>query len=111
MPIATNPNGASTNGSDNELGRADSTGSQLRAVSGSSGAASAGELSRSPGSLTHAMVSSPSQSHKFRGIRDLEERAPSQTGVTQRKEGLLWAASRPGGHVDPLNLKQQGLHK
>ncbi|RAL62459.1 hypothetical protein DID88_005025 [Monilinia fructigena] len=30
---------------------------------------------------------------------------------TQRKEGLLWALSRPGSHVDPRGLNKQAWHK
>jgi Arf-GAP with SH3 domain, ANK repeat and PH domain-containing protein len=106
--------------SDSELGRADSTGSTLKAIpTGNSGTAVSpgAELSRSPGSLGHAIVGSPSQHAKFKGIRDLEERDMSQiTGTerssTHRKEGLLWALNRPGSHVDPRALtKQQGWHK
>ncbi|KAK8020687.1 hypothetical protein PG990_005825 [Apiospora arundinis] len=110
-------NGA-VSGSEGDLGRADSTGSQLRAVpTGNSGSATAGsEMSRSPGSLnqTHG---SPAQNAKFKGIRDLEERDFSMVAIaeknsTQRKEGLLWALNRPGSHVDPRALtKQQGWHK
>ncbi|KAI4861698.1 centaurin beta [Hypoxylon rubiginosum] len=109
----------STNGnqhaSDSELGRADSTSSQLKAVpSGNPGsmAVVGTDLSRSPGSLH-----SPAQNSKFRGIRDLEERDFSQLTIaeknsTHRKEGLLWALNRPGGnHVDPLSLNKQGWHK
>lgn len=109
-------NGTGTGGyvSDSDLGRADSTGSQLRVAStgGSNpgGVVSPGDLSRSPGSLGSAGFSAPASS-KFRGIRDLEERDVSQNAVTQRKEGLLWALSRPGGHVDPRNLNKQGWHK
>jgi len=109
--------------SDSELGRADSTGSQLKSTStGNSGPAvtvipaNAAELSRSPGSHVHGPVSSPGQNPKFRGIRDLEERGSSQAATTekdpvQRKEGLLWALSRPGNHVDPLSLNKQNWHK
>jgi Arf-GAP with SH3 domain, ANK repeat and PH domain-containing protein len=107
--------------SDNELGRADSTGSTLRnTVTGTSnGAASsvASDFSRSPGNLSHHVsVGSPSQNPKFKGIRDLEERDSTQTlsqerGAAQRKEGLLWALNRPGGHVDPRALNKPGWHK
>ncbi|KAM0819596.1 putative ADP-ribosylation factor GTPase-activating protein [Seiridium cardinale] len=106
--------------SDSEVGRTDSTGSQLKAVlTGSSGAAitPGSELSRSPGSLGQAAVGSPSQNAKFKGIRDLEERDLSQAvgldkSTMHRKEGLLWALNRPGSHVDPRALtKQQGWHK
>ncbi|KAK8125324.1 uncharacterized protein PG998_001083 [Apiospora kogelbergensis] len=105
-------------GSEGDLGRADSTSSQLRAVpTGNSGSAAAGtELSRSPGSLNQT-AGSPAQNAKFKGIRDLEERDFSMVAIaeknsTQRKEGLLWALNRPGSHVDPRALtKQQGWHK
>ncbi|KAK3943634.1 hypothetical protein QBC46DRAFT_418850 [Diplogelasinospora grovesii] len=126
VPVPTTPsNGNQPAGSDSELGRADSTGSQLRPTNsgnaanlGGSPGSVGGDLSRSPGSLGHhhAPVGSPQQNAKFRGIRDLEERDPSQLvnsekNGTQRKEGLLWALNRPGGHVDPRNLNKQGWHK
>ncbi|KXJ95421.1 centaurin beta [Microdochium bolleyi] len=116
-PIAVpSANGNQTN-SDSELGRADSTSSQLRGTSSSNSAsmALAGvELSRSPGSAGHS--TSPAATSKFRGIRDLEERDMSQAtlvgqGSSHNKEGLLWALSRPGAHVDPRNLNKQGWHK
>ncbi|KAI1457384.1 centaurin beta [Annulohypoxylon moriforme] len=105
--------------SDSELGRADSTSSQLKPIpTGNSGAmASTGtDLSRSPGSVGHASLHSPAQTSKFKGIRDLEERDFSQLAIadknsTHRKEGLLWALNRPGTHVDPLSLNKQGWHK
>ncbi|KAK3383238.1 hypothetical protein B0T24DRAFT_41203 [Lasiosphaeria ovina] len=111
-------NGQQAN-SESELGRADSTGSQLRTISpGNMGnSPGVGDLSKSPGSLSHhTSVGSPQQNAKFRGIRDLEERDPSQVAnseknSTQRKEGLLWALNRPGGHVDPRALNKQGWHK
>lgn len=52
---------------------------------------------------------------KFKGIRDLEEKVYSPANSTaksqQRKEGLLWALSRPGSHVDPKGLNKQAWHK
>lgn len=108
IPIGGTNGHQQGNSSDTELGRAGSTGSQLRSAHSSGGGdGTAAELSRSPGSLGH----SPAQTSKFRGIRDLEERDTSQAVVSQRKEGLLWALSRPGGHVDPRNLSGQGWHK
>lgn len=110
-PFAGNGTGGYV--SDSDLGRADSTGSQLRVTSTGgtiSNAASPGDLSRSPGSL-QTMGGNASAGSKFRGIRDLEERDITQSSVTQRKEGLLWALNRPGGHVDPRNLNKQGWHK
>ncbi|KAJ9139102.1 PH domain-containing protein [Pleurostoma richardsiae] len=111
-------NGNQSN-SESDLGRADSTGSTLKPVgSGNSNpVANPADLSRSPGSHGHSTVGSPPQTSKFKGIRDLEERDPIQAviaekgGGTQRKEGLLWALSRPGSHVDPRSLNKQGWHK
>ncbi len=111
-------NGAQSN-SDTELGRADSTSSQLRIVGAPTAVASPGvaDLSRSPGSLGQSSVGSPPQNSKFKGIRDLEERDPNQVANLEkngshRKEGLLWALNRPGGHVDPrAALNKQGWHK
>jgi Arf-GAP with SH3 domain, ANK repeat and PH domain-containing protein len=116
-PLAIHANGTGQgNMSDSELGRADSTGSQLRAASSggsnSAGPVSAGDLlSRSPGSLQSHMPSPGGAGSKFRGIRDLEERDPYQSASTQRKEGLLWSLNRLSGHVDPRNLNKQGWHK
>ncbi|RDL34630.1 Centaurin beta [Venustampulla echinocandica] len=115
---------ASHVGSDSDLGRSDSTASTLRQVSinGASMAqaanSSAAEFSRSPGSLTSNIgsINSPGTNSKFRGIRDLEEKDYSQISNsdkngTQRKEGLLWALSRPGSHADPRGLNKQAWHK
>ncbi|KAK5134294.1 hypothetical protein LTR08_006723 [Meristemomyces frigidus] len=85
-------------------------------------------LSQSPpgtGSLavqapTNAMLSTPSSAmtgttspnSKFKGIRDLEDNSSAMmNGGTQRKEGLLWALSRPGSHVDPKGITKPGWHK
>lgn len=110
--------------SDGELGRSDSTASTLRAMNtnGTTTTASANgsgaDFSRSPGSLTSGIgsVGSPGPNSKFRGIRDLEEKDHSQISTsekngTQRKEGLLWALSRPGSHADPRGLNKQAWHK
>ncbi|KAF2134117.1 ARF GTPase-like protein activator [Dothidotthia symphoricarpi CBS 119687] len=55
------------------------------------------------------------QLDKFKGIRDLEEKnyaLPVEEGSgAHRKEGLLWALSRPGSHVDPKGLNKQAWHK
>ncbi|KAF2265670.1 ARF GTPase-like protein activator [Lojkania enalia] len=66
----------------------------------------------------HANISAGSpQPNKFKGIRDLEEKdhslslgLESDSGA-HRKEGLLWALSRPGSHVDPKGLNKQAWHK
>lgn len=105
-----------------DLGRADSTASQLRAVSSNGTTATSANggdgFSRSPGSLTSTVgsVNSPSHGSKFRGIRDLEEKDYTQSTANekngaQRKEGLLWALSRPGSHADPRGLNKQAWHK
>jgi Arf-GAP/SH3 domain/ANK repeat/PH domain-containing protein len=124
LPVSGIPGSGNGNTSDSELGRADSTTSQLRAGNSNGTTTSVipntrqGDLSRSPGSLNAAStaVVGPSQNSKFKGIRDLEERDHSQTTIsekngTQRKEGLLWALSRPGSHVDPKGLNIQAWHK
>lgn len=105
--------------SDTELGRADSTGSLLKGTPSTASSATvvAGDMSRSPGSLTHhPSLGSPAQSSKFKGIRDLEERdltqlANAEKNGAQRKEGLLWALNRPGGHVDLRAPNKQSWHK
>lgn len=122
VPQALNGNSTTSYASDTEMGRADST--TLRNVTSNSTALSVsptagpGEITRSPGSQssTNTIVSSPSQNSKFKGIRDLEEKDrsqmnPSDKNGTQRKEGLCWALSKPGSHVDPKGLNKQAWHK
>ncbi|KAK9247324.1 hypothetical protein V1506DRAFT_532346 [Lipomyces tetrasporus] len=53
---------------------------------------------------------SPSPQPKFKGIRDIEEK-DADSGAGRRKEGLLWAMSRPGSHSDPRNRNKPGWHK
>lgn len=119
-PPATPGHPANSYASDSELGRADSTGSQLKGVG------SASVLGSSPASstlgaptgkhLSQAGGASPGQG-RFKGIRDLEERdvsgVPGLDGETgqHRKEGLLWALSRPGSHIDPKGINKQAWHK
>ncbi|KAJ5974062.1 hypothetical protein N7481_011272 [Penicillium waksmanii] len=98
--FTTAANGAASN--ETELGRADSTGSQLRGAAGTS--APTGSAGSAGGS----------GQNRFKGIRDLEE--PAATGIDrsvgqQRKEGLLWALSRPGSHMDPKGINKQAWHK
>lgn len=126
MGLVSPPTSYTYNGSsyiaDSELGRADSSASQLRAVptNGTTMTTStqATEFSRSPGSLSSNLgsLTSPGPNSKFRGIRDLEERDHSQTAASEKsdtkmKEGLLWALSRPGSHADPRGLNKQAWHK
>jgi Arf-GAP/SH3 domain/ANK repeat/PH domain-containing protein len=71
----------------------------------------------SGGVQSSMLSSSPSQSNKFKGFRDLEEKdysAPVTTdanGLQKGKEGLVWALSRPGSHADPKGLNKQAWHK
>lgn len=109
-PPTASSNGNTGHTSDSELGRADSTGSQLKTTSSAGQTSISGVELAKPPSLS-AVMGSPSQSTKFKGFRDLEEPNPALLSVPQRKEGLLWALNRPGGHVDPRNLNKQGWHK
>ncbi|OJD10945.1 hypothetical protein AJ78_08176 [Emergomyces pasteurianus Ep9510] len=103
--------------SDADLGRADSTGSQLKtAVNNNSGISSS--LNPPISIETPTGTSSiPTGSNRFRGIRDLEDREASGSlpenwqQVQHRKEGLLWALSRPGSHIDPKGINKQAWHK
>ncbi|EER36759.1 ARF GTPase activator [Histoplasma capsulatum var. duboisii H88] len=102
--------------SDSELGRADSTGSQLKAVATNNSAHSSSlnppiHIEPPTGSL-----SALSGSNRFKGIRDLEDRDSSSPmhdmqEAQHRKEGLLWALSRPGSHIDPKGINKQAWHK
>ncbi len=110
--------------SDSDLGRADSTGSHLtHSLSNKSGmtlSPSNSTLGPPPGSTYSTSPGStffsPGQ-NRFKGIRDLEERenntsSSDKPGSGQhRKEGLLWALSRPGSHIDPKGINKQAWHK
>lgn len=127
VPPITGYNGSGF-ANESEIGRADSTASQFRASSAngmqlSSSPSTASTLvpgtadPRSSGLFAQAggPVISPANP-KFRGIRDMEEKDygsinSSEKNNTQRKEGLLWALSRPGSHVDPKGLNKQAWHK
>lgn len=62
-----------------------------------------------PTSASSAVNTSPN--NKFKGIRDLDDSSVGNSNGTHRKEGLLWALSRPGSHVDPKGLNKQAWHK
>ena len=63
-----------------------------------------------PASSTTTSAISPAS--KFKGIRDLEDNSgATMNGGAMRKEGLLWALSRPGSHVDPKGITKPGWHK
>lgn len=72
-------------------------------------------LPLSPEVTKASLATTTSQSDKFKGIRDLEEKDLSSMldagAGLYRKEGLLWALSRPGSHVDPKGLNKQAWHK
>ncbi|KAF2280817.1 ArfGap-domain-containing protein [Westerdykella ornata] len=72
-------------------------------------------LSPSPDPSLQSIPAGSPQPDKFKGIRDLEENASGATLdpnlAAYRKEGLLWALSRPGSHVDPKGLNKQAWHK
>lgn len=71
---------------------------------------STAQLSTSAGSAA-ALGTSPG-SNRFKGYRDLEEKDPATVSDgAHRKEGLVWALSRPGSHVDPKGLNKQAWHK
>ncbi|KAK2768773.1 hypothetical protein FQN54_000629 [Arachnomyces sp. PD_36] len=119
QPPTTPGNTANSHTSDSELGRADSTGSQLKGT-----VSNASVLGSSPGGTSllapaqAGAATSPGGQGRFKGIRDLEERDPSApaTGSEMesgqlRKEGLLWALSRPGSHIDPKGINKQAWHK
>ncbi|KAJ5660295.1 hypothetical protein N7507_006746 [Penicillium longicatenatum] len=111
-----------TASTETELGRADSTSSQLRGVisnsSSVSSQANAGSVSSTAGGgsapTTSAGPTGASGQNRFKGIRDLEERdslGTDRAAGQQRKEGLLWALSRPGSHMDPKGINKQAWHK
>ena len=120
-PPASNPtNGSYT--SDSEMSRSDST--HRNGLNYSSSVASQHGPSLTVQSPSNVSVVTPNSRpnsasynspDKFKGFRDLEEKDYSSTGgsdkIQHRKEGLLWALSRPGSHVDPKGLNKQAWHK
>ena len=121
LPIQSN---TSTNATqDSELSRADSTGRNGLHYSSSAASQHGSTLStrNSSSGIPSTPNSRPSSGvpvvspDKFKGFRDLEERdhgvASNSDRVQHKKEGLLWALSRPGSHVDPKGLNKQAWHK
>ena len=104
-----------------DLTRSDSIGNRngLHYSSSSASQQSASAVSNgfpaSPGSRPTSGIQVMASSDKFKGFRDLEEKDHNSTTaaekVQHRKEGLLWALSRPGSHVDPKGLHKQAWHK
>jgi Arf-GAP/SH3 domain/ANK repeat/PH domain-containing protein len=71
---------------------------------------------QSPEISQHSLPAGSPVPNKFKGIRDLEDKDYTLSGfepgsTAHRKEGLLWALSRPGSHVDPKGLNKQAWHK
>jgi Arf-GAP with SH3 domain, ANK repeat and PH domain-containing protein len=112
--------------SDTEMSRADSTGRgtlhhSSSTASQASVATATGTNGLTPSTSVRSSGGSPMSSpgqERFKGIRDLEDKAPllvtalpEQIGGSQRKEGLLWAMSRPNSHVDPRALNKISWHK
>lgn len=107
--------------SESELSRADSTSSQFAYNARSN--LSPNNLTTQTSNTSAALSTSPAApsvtpaSQRFKGIRDLEERDPaavvldSRAGFSPRKEGLLWALSKPGSHIDPKGINKQAWHK
>ena len=115
------PSAASSQAVEPELSRSDSTsGSGLHYSSstasqhGSIFSATTNGASSTPNSRPNSGVPVASPD-RFKGIRDLEERdhttIPNADSVQHRKEGLLWALSRPDSHVDMKGLNKQAWHK
>ncbi|KAI5291116.1 hypothetical protein KEM54_006266 [Ascosphaera aggregata] len=73
------------------------------------------DLSRAESNASHmkGLANTNSSHHsadsKSRVIREYE--IPVQTEGEQRKEGLVWALSRPGSHIDPKGINKQAWHK
>lgn len=121
MPIQSNT--TNNTATEPELSRADSTG--RNGLHYSSSTASQHGSTLSAPSISNGGSSAPNSRptsgipgtspDKFKGFRDLEEKDYSQLGgqdsVQHRKEGLLWALSRPGSHADPKGLNKQAWHK
>lgn len=110
---------ASASAPEPELSRADSTGRNglhysSSSASQQSASATSNGFPATPSSrpTSGIQVMSPD---KFKGIRDLEEKEHNPANMADkaqlRKEGLLWALSRPGSHADPKGLNKQAWHK
>lgn len=64
-----------------------------------------------PGQASTIRMEPPLTPDRFKGFRDLEERDQVSNDVAYRKEGLLWALSKPDSHVDIKALNKQSWHK
>ena len=121
-PPSTNGNTNGSYASDSELSRSDSTHQNGLHYSSSVASQHGPSLTVQPSinGIPATPNSRPNSASftspdKFRGFRDLEERdhnsANGTDNIEHRKEGLLWALSRPGSHADPKGLNKQAWHK
>jgi Arf-GAP/SH3 domain/ANK repeat/PH domain-containing protein len=119
-PSQPAPSAAANPAPEPDLVRSDSMGrnglhySSSSASQQSASAASNG-FPATPSSRPTSGIQGVMSPDKFKGFRDLEEKDHHTTNapekVEHRKEGLLWALSRPGSHVDPKGLNKQAWHK
>ncbi|KAL8695456.1 MAG: hypothetical protein Q9218_000034 [Villophora microphyllina] len=121
-PAVSNGPSTASQTSDSEISGADgarnglqyssSTGSQYGSALSPHAASNGASTTSGSRPSSGVPVGSPD---KFKGIRDLQETVYSSSNdmarSQQRKEGLLWALSRPGSHVDPKGLNKQAWHK
>ncbi|KAG8525452.1 uncharacterized protein KY384_009096 [Bacidia gigantensis] len=104
-----------------DLSRSDSTGANGLHYSSSTASQHTSTLSATSNGASSTASSRPTSGvplvspDRFKGIRDLEEKDHLSYGsadtVQHRKEGLLWALSRPDSHVDMKGLNKQAWHK
>ncbi|KAI9839605.1 MAG: hypothetical protein M1819_002231 [Sarea resinae] len=124
VPSVNIPNANGSYISDAEFARLEVIGSAVKSAPNSTSATTPSSHPSLGTSVPTDPFTSPSSQpsvgvvqNKFRGIRDLEEKdyssvsSSEQSGGQQRKEGLLWALSRPGSHADPKGLNKQAWHK
>ena len=124
----TNANGA-MNGTnpapDAELVKSEGSGraplQHSNSTSSQPGSVPTGGASLGPSNSLKSLAGSPGTSpgyDRFKTARDVEEKENGLPTIgeraplsLQRKEGLLWALSRPGSHADPRGLNKQAWHK
>ena len=113
--------GTSNSAQEAELSRGDSVGRSGLHYSSSTASQHGSALSVTSTGGSSASNSRPTSGvpttspDKFKGIRDLEEKdhvlVSNADRIQHRKEGLLWALSRPDSHVDMKGLNKQAWHK
>lgn len=107
---------ASTNGTgaEPELSRADSTGSQIRNVVSNSSTVSsqtATGVLGAPGAAPMSPTTADANGMSLIQVSFISIHINLFFLVQHRKEGLLWALSRPGSHIDPKGINKQAWHK